>query len=143
MPTKEDVTLNTNFVNNKGSLPWPIDKGYVIMHYGLNDLPGGVQIDNPGLTIGGDIGAAVKAIFDGQVTSVSTIDNMQLVIIKHGAYFSAYSNLSSVTVTKGQMIHVGDVIGKMASDDEGNGSIDLIISNDKDNVNPEAWLRHK
>jgi murein hydrolase activator len=143
LPTKEDVTLNTDFIRSKGSLPWPIDKGYIIMHYGIVNLPVGGQIDNPGLTIGGDIGASVKAIYDGQVTSVSAIDNMELVIIKHGAYFSAYSNLSSATVTKGEMVHVGDVIGKMASDDEGNGSIDLIISNDKDNVNPEVWLRHK
>jgi septal ring factor EnvC (AmiA/AmiB activator) len=143
LPTAADVNLNANFISNKGSLPWPIDKGYIIMHFGLNDLPGGLQEDNPGLTIGGDIGASVKAIFDGEVTYTSTIDDMHMIVIKHGAYFSAYSNLSSITVTKGQIVHTGDVIGKVASNDEGNGSIDLMISNDKDNVNPELWLRHK
>ena len=143
LPTIADVALNTNFINNKGSLPWPIDKGYIIMHYGLNDLPDGLQIDNAGLTIGGDIGAPVKAIFDGQVTAVSSIDEMQMIVLKHGAYFSAYSNLTNVTVTKGQMVHTGDVIGRMATSDEGSGSIDLMISDDKNNVNPEIWLRHK
>jgi len=143
LPTTADVTLNTNFINNKGSLPWPIDKGYIIMHYGLNDLPDGLQIDNAGLTIGGDIGAPVKAIFDGQVTAVSSIDDMQMIVLKHGAYFSAYSNLTNVTVSKGQMVHTGDIIGRMATSDEGNGSIDLMISDDKNNVNPEVWLRHK
>jgi septal ring factor EnvC (AmiA/AmiB activator) len=143
LPTIADVTLNTNFINNKGSLPWPIEKGYIIMHYGLNNLPDGLQIDNAGLTIGGDIGAPVKAIFDGQVTAVSSIDDMQMIVLKHGAYFSAYSNLTNVTVSKGQMVHTGDVIGRMATSDEGNGSIDLMISDDKNNVNPEVWLRHK
>jgi septal ring factor EnvC (AmiA/AmiB activator) len=143
LPTAADITLNTNFINNKGSLPWPIDKGYIIMHYGLNDLPDGLQIDNAGLTIGGDIGAPVKAIFDGQVTAVSSIDDMQMIVLKHGAYFSAYSNLTNVTVSKGQMVHTGDVIGRMATSDEGSGSIDLMISDDKNNVNPEIWLRHK
>ena len=143
LPTKEDVKLNADFIGNRGMLPWPIDKGYLIMHFGLNELPNGVKVDNPGITIGGDIGAPVKAIFDGEVTSVSNIDDMQMIVLKHGAYFSAYSNLSDVNVSKGQTIHTGEVIGKVASNDEGNGSIDLIISSEKDNLNPESWLRHK
>jgi septal ring factor EnvC (AmiA/AmiB activator) len=143
LPTAADVKLNANFIGNRGSLPWPIDKGYIIMHFGLNELPNGVKVDNPGITIGGDIGASVKAIFDGEVTAVSNIDDMQMVVLKHGAYFSAYSNLTNVNLTKGQTVHTGEVIGKVAQNDEGNGSIDLIISSEKDNMNPESWLRRK
>ncbi|MEI9935015.1 MAG: peptidoglycan DD-metalloendopeptidase family protein [Ferruginibacter sp.] len=143
LPTAADVTLNTNFKSNRGSLPWPVDRGFIIMHYGLNELPNGVKVDNPGITIGGEIGTSVRAIFDGQVTAVSNIDDMQMVVLKHGAYFSAYSNLSDVRITKGQTVHTGDVIGKVAVNDEGTGSIDLIISDENNNVNPESWLRHR
>jgi len=143
LPTDADVKLNADFIKNKGSLPWPVDKGYIIMVFGQNELPNKIIEDNPGITIGSDIGSPVKAIFDGEVSSVTTIEDMQVVILKHGKYFSTYSNLSGVNLSRGQAIHTGQVLGRVASNDEGTGSIDLIISNEKGNVNPEIWLRHK
>ncbi|MEO6729760.1 MAG: peptidoglycan DD-metalloendopeptidase family protein [Ferruginibacter sp.] len=138
-----DVKLNANFISNRGSLPWPVDKGYMIMRFGPQKLDIGVTVDNPGITIGSDIGSPVKALFDGEVASVTNIDNMQLVVLKHGAYFSTYSNLSGVNLTRGQAIRTGQVLGRVAPNDEGTGSIDLIISNEKSNLNPEGWLRRR
>ncbi|UAY51412.1 murein hydrolase activator EnvC family protein [Ferruginibacter albus] len=139
----EDVKLNADFVRNKGGLPWPVSKGYVIMEFGSNKLPNGVIVDNPGLTIGSDIGSSVKAVFDGEVCNITPIEDMQVVIIKHGLYFTTYSNLNSVTVSRGQKVTTGQVIGRVASNDEGVGAMDLIISNDKGNQNPRSWLRHQ
>ena len=138
-----DVKLNANFISNRGSLPWPVDKGYMIMRFGPQKLEIGVTVDNPGITIGTDIGSSVKALFDGEVASVTNIDDMQLVVLKHGAYFTTYSNLSGVNVSRGQNVHTGQVLGKVAPNDEGLGSIDLIISNEKGNLNPEGWLRRR
>ena len=138
-----DVKLNANFISNRGSLPWPVDKGYMIMRFGPQKLEIGVTVDNPGITIGSDIGSSVKALFDGEVASVTNIDDMQLVVLKHGAYFTTYSNLSGVNVSRGQNVHTGQVLGKVAPNDEGLGSIDLIISNEKGNLNPEGWLRRR
>jgi len=138
-----DVKLNANFISNRGSLPWPVEKGYMMMRFGPQKLDIGVTVDNPGITIGSDIGTAVKALFDGEVSSVTNIENMQVVILKHGAYFTTYSNLSGVNLSRGQTIHTGNVLGRVAPNDEGVGSIDLIISNEKGNLNPEAWLRRR
>ena len=138
-----DVKLNANFISNRGSLPWPVDKGYMIMRFGPQKLEIGVTVDNPGITIGSDIGSAVKALFDGEVASVTNIDDMQLVVLKHGAYFTTYSNLSGVSVSRGQNVRTGQVLGKGAANEEGVGSIDLIISNEKSNLNPEGWLRRR
>lgn len=139
----EEVKLNANFISNKGALPWPVDKGYMIMRFGPQKLDIGVTVDNPGITIGSEIGTSVKALFDGEVSSVTNIENMQVVIIKHGAYFSTYSNLSGVHLARGQNIRTGQIVGKVAPNDEGIGSIDLIISNEKSNLNPEGWLRRR
>lgn len=139
-----DVKLNASFTSNRGSLPWPVEKGYMIMRFGpqrLVDL--NVTVDNPGITIGSDIGTPVKALFDGEVASVTNIDNMQVVILKHGGYFTTYSNLSGVNLSRGQAIRTGQVLGRVAPNDEGVGSIDLIISNEKSNLNPEGWLRRR
>jgi septal ring factor EnvC (AmiA/AmiB activator) len=142
--SNEDVKLNASFISNRGSLPWPVEKSYMMMKFGLQKLEGvGVIVDNPGITIGCEIGTSVKALFDGEVSSVTNIENMQVVILKHGAYFTTYSNLSGVNVARGQAIHTGQVLGKVAPNDEGTGSIDLIISNERGNVNPEIWLRRR
>jgi septal ring factor EnvC (AmiA/AmiB activator) len=139
-----DVKLNAGFESNRGSLPWPVDKGYVMMKFGTQRLEDvNINIDNPGITVGSDVGAAVKALFDGEVSSVTNIDNMQVVILKHGRYFTTYSNLSGVGLARGQNVRTGQVIGRVAANDEGVGSIDVIISNEKGNLNPESWLRRR
>ena len=138
-----EVKLNANFISNKGTLPWPVDKGYMIMRFGPQKLDIGVTVDNPGITIGSEIGTSVKALFEGEVSSVTNIENRQVVMVRHGAYFTTYSNLSGVHLSRGQDIRTGQVVGKVAPNDEGIGSIDLIISNEKSNLNPEGWLRRR
>lgn len=138
--SEADKALNESFEKNKGSLPWPAD-GYVISHFGANQYPGGIDYINPGVSIATKVGQPVKAIFDGEVTLVSYVDNKQAVFIKHGKYFSVYSNLATASVQRGDKVKTGQVIGKADSNDEGQGEVDLIIMKEYDNVNPESWLK--
>lgn len=139
-----DVKLNASFESNRGSLPWPVDRGFVSMGYDRQHLADiDIDVVNPGITIQSDIGSPVKAVFEGEVSSVTNIDNMQVVILKHGRYFSTYSNLTGVNLQRGQQIRTGQVLGRVAANDEGEGSIDLIISNERGNMNPESWLRRR
>jgi len=137
----ENMALNENFVKNRGILPWPVDKGVTIMHYGRNQLPSGSVIDVTGITVGTDIGSNVKAVFDGVVSNVVFIEDMQVVIIQHGKYFSTYSNLSSVSVQRGQHVKTGQVIGKAAANLDGIGAIDFFINDERGNIDPEKWLK--
>jgi hypothetical protein len=41
------------------------------------------------------------------------------------------------------MVNVGQVIGKVAKNLDGVGAIDLMISKDKSELNPEAWLKRR
>ncbi len=136
-----NIELNENFVKNKGALPWPVDKGVTIMHYGKNQLPSGSTIDITGVTIATDIGSNVKSVFDGVVSVIVFVEDMQVVIIQHGKYFSTYSNLGSVTVQRGQNIKTGQVIGKAAANLDGIGAIDFFINDEKSNIDPERWLK--
>lgn len=139
--SEADKALNASFEKNKGSLPWPAD-GFVISHFGPNQYPGGIDYNNPGVSIGTKVGASVKAVFDGEVTLVSYIDNKQAVFIKHGKYFTVYSNLASAKVQRGDKVRTGEVIGTADANDEGQGEVDFILMKESDNVNPESWLRH-
>jgi len=139
--SEADKALNASFKANKGSLPWPVN-GFIISHYGANQFPGGIDYNNPGVSIGVKVGESVKAVFEGEVTLVSYIEDKQAVFIKHGEYFTVYSNLGSVTVQRGDKVSTGQVIGKAAPNDEGQGQVDFILMQESDNVNPESWLRH-
>lgn len=137
-----NIELNENFKKNRGSLPWPVDKGITILHYGANRLQSGTVIDVTGITVATDIGSNVKAVFDGVISQVIFIEDMQVVIIQHGEYFSTYSNLGSVSVKAGQNIKTGQVIGKAAANLDGTGAIDLYINDAKgNNIDPEKWLK--
>lgn len=138
-----NIALNADFVKNRGSLPWPVDKGYTLMHYGPNTLPSGTTLVTSGLTIATDIGSTVKTVFDGTVSSIIYVEEMQVVIIQHGKYFSTYSNLSSVSVQKGQQVQRGQAIGKAAANLDGVGAVDFYISDEKSNQDPERWLRRR
>jgi len=137
----ENVQLNANFVSNRGSLPWPVDKGYLLMHYGRNKLPSNSEIDITCITVATDVGSPVKSIFDGVVSKVLYVDDMQVVIIQHGKYFSTYSNLDNVSVQAGQVVKMGQRIGKAAANLDGVGAIDFYINDERNNLDPERWLR--
>ncbi len=139
----DNIAVNANFINNRGSLPWPVDKGYLLMHFGKNELPSKTVIDITGITIASDIGTPVKAIFDGTVSTVANIEDMQVVIIQHGKYFSTYSNLSNVSVQRGQAIKTGQVIGRVAANLDGIGAVDFYINDERNNLDPERWLRRR
>ena len=144
LTTPEEVTLNASFERNRGNLPWPVGSGYILLHYGPNVLANKVEVNSQGISIGCNIGTTVKAIFDGEVLLVNNYDDVQMVVIKHGRYFTGYSNLTDVNVTKGQNVKVGQVIGKVAANLDGLGAVDMQISNDKNqDLNPESWLKRR
>jgi septal ring factor EnvC (AmiA/AmiB activator) len=143
LASEADVTLNTNFERNRGNLPWPVGSGYLLLHYGNNTLGNGVEVVSQGISIGCEIGTSVKAVFDGEVLLVNNYDDVQMVVIKHGRYFTGYSNISGVSVSKGQRVKVGQVIGRAAANLDGVGAMDFQISNEKSEMNPEAWLKRR
>lgn len=140
----EDVKLNESFERNRGNLPWPVGSGYLLLHHGPNTLANGVEVNSQGISIGCDVGTSVKAVFDGEVLLVNNYDDVQMIVIKHGRYFTGYSNLTSVSVSKGQTVKAGQVIGRSAANLDGIGAVDLQISNDKNqDLNPESWLKRR
>lgn len=142
--SEEAKLLSDNFEKNHNKLPWPLSNGRIAMKFGPVKYEGldGIIYNNPGITIEADAGSSVKAVFDGEVSTVISIGQTQGVILKHGKYFTTYSNLSSVNVSKGQQVKTGQVLGKLDEKDGGRGELEFLITNDKNvNLNPESWLR--
>jgi septal ring factor EnvC (AmiA/AmiB activator) len=134
--------LAENFASNKGGLPWPVDNGNVSIPFGTSKVDG-LIMDNPGITISTpSAGSTVKAVFDGEVSAVSNTGDGMMVMIRHGKYFTVYSNLSSASVSRGDMVRTGQAIGRTAEADDGTGGqLDFMLMVESRNVNPQPWLR--
>lgn len=133
----EDIHLSGNFEKNRGQLPWPVS-GTVSMAFGPHEYIKGIIHNNQGVTIDAAAGSAVKAVFEGEVQSVFSVGDVSAVMIRHGKYFTTYSNLSTVSVQKGAQVKTGQIIGRVAEI----GQLEFVLSDEKDHMfDPEKWLR--
>ncbi len=142
--TPEVTRVSVGFENNRRNLPWPVDKANVTSGFGKKKIEGTTLVeDNIGLTIGTQEGIAVKAVFEGIVSSIYDVAGSQTVTIKHGKYFTTYYNLTGVNVSKGQEVKMGQVIGKAGVNDDGDGEILFVVNNEATFVDPQLWLKSK
>lgn len=146
--TKENIALGKSFESNRGKLPWPVAKGSITENYGKNAHPTlpNVYTNNNGIDIGAPKNSQVRSVFDGEVTSVLNIPGAgKVVIIKHGAYRTVYSNLQESYVSVGDKVSSKQAIGSLLADEEGNLStshfeIHQVVEGTVQRINPTLWL---
>lgn len=144
--TEEGKAKSINFEQNRGRLPWPIDAGYIAGHFGRETIPGTRLVrTNDGIIISlPNPGMVVKSVADGEVSSVFDLGGEQAIVIRHGKYFTTYSNLGNVSVSKNQIVHAGTILGKALSNEEGEGEVTFMVSNDRNQfLDPEKWLKRR
>jgi septal ring factor EnvC (AmiA/AmiB activator) len=148
--TKESALLSKNFEGNRGKLPWPVDKGSITEKFGKNPHPTlkNVTTNNRGIDISTPKNAQVRAVFDGEVTSVLNIPGAgKVVIIKHGNYRTVYSNLQDTYVAAGQKVSTKKVIGSLLTK-KGKGmsvvhfEIHKVSGSTVTCLNPSLWVTH-
>ncbi len=136
--TSEDIRLSDNFEKNKGHLPWPVASGTIAMAWGPHEYIHGVIHNNQGITIETNAGTTVKTVFDGEVQAVFSVGDVDAVVVRHGKYFTTYSNLEGITVSKGQQVKTSQSLGRVSTI----GQLEFVLSDEKDHMfDPEKWLR--
>lgn len=142
--TAEDKALAASFTNNKGKLPWPVEKGMVVKSFGTHQHPQfpNVTTNSSGVEIATSDNADVRSIFEGQVMAIQMIKGAnKLVFIQHGDYISVYSNLATVSVNKGDKVTTKQKIGTVAkSHTEGKTILKFYIYQNKTKINPADWI---
>ena len=143
--TPEGMELSLNFENNKGRLPWPVSNGVVTVGFGTLSYAGTKLMQkSDGLEIAVPVGSPVRCVADGEVVYAGEVADENIVLVKHGKYFTGYKNLSSVAVSRDQKVKAGTVLGKSGTSIDGEGGILFMIMNDKSVAqNPAPWLRSK
>ncbi|MBK8702074.1 MAG: peptidoglycan DD-metalloendopeptidase family protein [Saprospiraceae bacterium] len=138
------IKLSAEFSQNKNKLPWPVSSGFVSSSFGVQAHPTikNVTIENNGIDIAAKGPKDVKVVFQGEVVGVTRVPGYNhMVIVRHGNYYSVYSNLDEVTVRQGNTLTTQQSIGKVSADDSGNSELHFELWKDKTKLNPESWLR--
>jgi len=142
--TAEAKELASQFVSNKGKLPWPVDKGFVSMYYGKQRHPivRTATIQSNGVRITTDKGSKARAVFNGTVLAVQVMSgNKKAVLIQHGNYITVYKNLENVSVSSGDKVKTKEEIGTIFTDKvTGKTILSFVLSKNTTTENPKTWI---
>lgn len=142
--TPEAKVESDRFEQNKNSLPWPVEQGFISSKFGKHEHPtlDGVQVKNNGVHITTAPQAKARAVFDGQVRRIVEQRGSGLgVLIRHGEYYTVYSNLKRATVDPGESVKANAVVGIVRTNTEtGNAELHFQVWRSFDKLNPEKWL---
>ena len=142
--TAEAQLISKNFNTNKGKLPWPVSKGYVVLGFGKQPHPivKTTIIQSNGVRIRTSKDIQARSIFNGVIYSIIlSKNNTYTVLIQHGNFFTVYKNLSEIFISKGDKVSTKEFIGKIATDVSTQQTI-LSFSIFKEGTpqNPSSWI---
>jgi len=142
--TPEGRIISSNFLSNKGQLPWPLKEGVITRRFGTQPHPvvKTTTINSTGIMIATSPNSVVRSIFEGQVLSVYGFKGGNPgILVRHGKYISNYQNLSQVFVKKGDKIKTGEEIGIIFTNNtSGKAILKFNIFNELKPENPQSWL---
>ncbi len=145
--TPEEQIISDNFYENKGSLPWPSERGIITSRFGEQDHPvlPGIRISNDGINISTTEGAKARAVFEGTVVRVFSVPGgNNAAIVRHGEYLTVYSNLSEITVRNGQRVNTRQEIGVISTDPRDRKTVlHLQIWKGAEKLNPAEWIARR
>lgn len=142
--TPSEKALSTSFSANKGSLPWPVERGVISSSYGkhASSVSSKVTVTNNGIDIATTENARARCVFEGVVVSVVKPSASNIgVIIRHGDFFTVYSQLDEVFVSRGDKVRTKQDIGKIHTDrTEGKTELHFELRQGTETLNPSSWL---
>ena len=142
--TPEQKLNGRNFAQNKGRIPWPVDRGIITAEFGLINHPvlRGVKITNNGVDITSAPDTKARAVFEGEVTKIVAILGANYtVLVMHGEYLSVYQNIVDLKVKAGDRLSVKQEIGTVYTDPAENMAVlQFQIWKNRDILNPSDWL---
>jgi len=143
--TPEAKQLSADFEKNRGQLPWPVEKGYITDYFG--EKPHAylkhVTTENNGIDISTTSDSKVRAVFEGEVMNVAFNPSFQAaIIIRHGKYFTVYSNIKEALVETGDKVSTKQAIGIVYTDAKtAKTEVHIEIWKGDKKMNPSSWLK--
>lgn len=135
-------TPATSFAGSRGNMSMPAF-GTITHRFGRQPHPvfKGIVEENYGIKIAVNKGTAAKCVFPGVVSKIQDNgDGTRTIIVKHGSYFSIYSNMKSANVSQNQQVSAGTSLGVIGEDFDGTTTLDFQIWNGTTPVDPLGWV---
>ncbi len=131
------------FASSKGALPWPVNSKTISKRFGRTRNPlYSTVTEYLGINIVADPAADVKSVADGYVFQVTSITGYgDVVVVKHGNYYTFYGNLSRIDVQKNQILNAGDRIGLSGVEQSPLSENLFFAVRHKDYQDPLIWLQ--
>ncbi len=134
--------ITGNFESKKGKLRWPVSQGLVVAKFGNQIHPRLKTVTtNTGIDIQVKAGSPVSSVADGEVSTILWYPSYgNLLIINHyNGYRTVYTHLSEISVTEGQKVNEGDLIGRSGEAIDG-PRLHFELWKEREKQNPEHWL---
>lgn len=142
--TPTEQALSSNFSANRGRLPWPVERGVISSSFGrhASAISDRVVVTNHGIDIQTVENAKARSVFEGSVVAVVRPSASNIgVIIRHGEYFTVYSQMDEVYVNRGDHVATRQDIGRVHTDRaEGKTELHFELRQGTNCLDPATWL---
>lgn len=141
---KSESSISSLFKSKKGKFNWPVNNGVITGKYGKQPHPifKTIMTFNSGIDIQPITDTEVQTICRGEVIDVFFVPgNQNAVMIKHGEYYTVYSNLYETYVNPGDQLEDNQKIGRLNTDvSAGKPSVHFEVWKNKTRQDPLWWI---
>ncbi len=143
--TGKEKVLTDAFIRQKSKMPWPVRRGVLLRSFGTQSHPviRNVKIQNNGIDIRTYLDEPVRTVADGIVSRIVILPSgSRAVLVRHGRYYTVYSNLRQTKVKVGQSVTQGDIVGYVRKGRYSNvPELHFEVWEGVERHNPIRWLR--
>ena len=133
--------ISSSRITNKYGWKFPLQGGVIISKFGKNILSDHLVTKNNGIDIQSS-NAFVTATNEGEVVQIRQLPNQSyMILLRHGDYYSLYSNLESVLIKTDENIQKGTNLGKCLATQNGQYELHFEIWQSKTPLNPVEFIR--
>ncbi len=132
-------SVGSSISMRRGKLGWPV-RGKIVRRFGSQPHPEvpSVKIENSGIDIAAGPSEEVEAVFAGEIISLREIPGLRSVImIRHGGFYTVYSNVDHTRVKTGDRVQAGDQLGLTSM---GGDPLHFELWKGKTPLDPTSWL---
>lgn len=143
--TAENLALTGSFAANRGQLPMPVTGPATITgNFGTRrHAQWNITTNSNGIDIQTQRGASARSVFEGEVSRIFAVPGAHTaIILRHGDYFTFYSNIDELFVQQGDRVTTGQALGRIFTDPEsGVTEMHFQLWQQTTTLNPAGWLR--
>jgi septal ring factor EnvC (AmiA/AmiB activator) len=140
----ENLALSGSFAAHRGQLPMPVTGSATIVgNFGIRrHAEWDITTNSNGIDIQAERGANARSVFEGEVSRIFSVPGSHTaIIVRHGDYFTFYSNIYELFVQQGDRVATGQALGRIFTDSEtGMTEMHFQLWQQTTTLNPAPWL---